>query len=345
MQRMMSVGVAEPVADEFVPLLLEQMGFEKPIPRRELRGRPLPPGDFRVLVIGAGPTRMLAGIKAAEAGYTYRIIEQNPDVCGTWCENRYPGVAVDTPSHFYSHSFELNPDWSYSHPRGAEMQEYLLRITGKYDLRPNITFDTRVLACEFDESARHWRVTVEPRGGEPYVLIANAVMLAHGVLNCPALFELPGLESFRGVVMHSARWRDDVVLDGKRVVLTGTGASGAQVGPEIAGRVAHLTLFQRSRHWIMNNPEVAARVSDGMEFPDSERFDADRDSPRILSFGHAAHMCLGVHVARLEGRVFLEELLGRLPDYALEDSRAVWRRADQIQGLVSLPIHLRESTA
>jgi hypothetical protein len=89
----------------------------------------------------------------------------------------------------------------------------------------------------------------------------------------------------------------------------------------------------------------AAANRDEREFPEPDRFDVDRDPPRILSFGHAAHMCLGVHVARLEARIVLEELLGRFPGYALDASRAVWRRADQIQGLVSLPIQLRESTA
>ena len=67
----------------------------------------------------------------------------------------------------------------------------------------------------------------------------------------------------------------------------------------------------------------------------------DRNPRRILSFGHAAHVCIGAHVARLEGRVLLEELLGRHRDYGLDESRLVWRRADQIQGLVSAPIQLR----
>jgi cytochrome P450 len=86
---------------------------------------------------------------------------------------------------------------------------------------------------------------------------------------------------------------------------------------------------------------LAAANRDPREFPDPERFDVDRNPRRILSFGHAAHVCLGAHVARLEGRVLLEELLARCPDYALDESQLVWRRADQIQGLVSAPIRWR----
>ena len=86
---------------------------------------------------------------------------------------------------------------------------------------------------------------------------------------------------------------------------------------------------------------LAAANRDPREFPDPDRFDVDRNPRRILSFGHAAHVCIGAHVARLEGRVLLEELLGRFPDYGLDETRLVWRRADQIQGLVSAPIQLR----
>src|SRR6185312_5622067 len=69
MRKAMSIGVGEPVAEEFVPLLLEQMGFQKQTPRRERAGRMAPPADFKVLVIGAGLTGIVAGIKLGEAGY------------------------------------------------------------------------------------------------------------------------------------------------------------------------------------------------------------------------------------------------------------------------------------
>jgi hypothetical protein len=84
----------------------------------------------------------------------------------------------------------------------------------------------------------------------------------------------------------------------------------------------------------------AAANRDEREFPDPDRFDVGRNPRRILSFGHAAHVCLGAHVARLEGRVVLEEFLARFPGYHLDESRLVYRRADQIRGIVSAPIHV-----
>jgi len=263
MKKMMSVDVGEPVTDEFIPLLMEQMGFEKPVPRSTLPNRPLPPTDFKVIVIGAGLTGLLAGIKLSEAGYSYQTIEKNHDIGGTWLENIYPGVGVDTPSHFYSYSFELNPDWSHYVPVGSEMQNYLLRVAEKYDLRRNIIFNTRVLSCEYDERNKLWRVTVEDANGQR-VLEANAVINAHGPVNRWALPNIPGLDEFRGVAMHTANWNPAVDLKGKRVALIGTGASGAQVGPAVAPDVAHLTVFQRSKHWVM--PNVRIPVTDGVKW-------------------------------------------------------------------------------
>ena len=144
MHRMMTVGLAEEVADEFLPLLYDQIGFRPEVPRRERKNRKPAPAGFKVLVIGAGMTGLAAGVKLAEAGYDWEIVEKNEEVGGTWWENRYPGVGVDTPSHFYSFSFALNSEWHNYHPQGTDMFAYLKRVADDYKLRPNIRFNTRV---------------------------------------------------------------------------------------------------------------------------------------------------------------------------------------------------------
>lgn len=266
MQRMMSVGVGETVEDEFVPLLLEQMGFEKPVPRKLLPERKVNTDGFRVLVIGAGLTGLVAGIKLEEAGYDYVIIEKNPDVGGTWYENVYPGVGVDTPSHFYSFSFELNPDWNHYFPKGRDMQSYFLRVADKYDLRRNIQFETKVVSCVFDEDAGLWAVAVRRKDGSEEVLRANAVINAHGPVNRWSWPKIPGLDDFNGEVMHTAGWKSGVDLKGKRVAVIGTGASSAQLVPAIAPEVAELTVFQRSKHWVLFNPELGKEVTENTKW-------------------------------------------------------------------------------
>lgn len=266
MQKMMSVGVGEPVENEFVPMVLDQIGFKVPPARKLDPTRPKPAPNFKVLVIGAGMTGLLAGIKLSEAGYEYLIVEKNPEVGGTWWENVYPGVGVDTPSHFYSYSFEINPEWNHYHPQGRDMQDYLLRVADKYDLRRHIRFDTKVVALAYQESGKYWNVTVRNNDGSEETLKANAVINAHGPVNRWKWPDIPGLESFRGPRMHTAAWDRSVSLKGKRVAVFGTGASAAQLVPAIAPEVCELTVLMRSKHWVIFNPEIANRVSDGMKW-------------------------------------------------------------------------------
>ncbi|NUS55116.1 MAG: NAD(P)-binding protein, partial [Streptomycetaceae bacterium] len=124
---MASVYVNQPVDEEFVPLLLDQCGFAKLDGTGEATDR-LPSADpFHVVVVGAGLSGICAGIKLGEAGYSYRIYDRNKDVGGTWLTNVYPGVGVDTPSHFYSYSFEVNPDWPEFYSKGEYVLDYLRR--------------------------------------------------------------------------------------------------------------------------------------------------------------------------------------------------------------------------
>jgi len=266
LRKMMSVNVAESVDEEFLPLLLEQMGFEKQLPRLENPTRKAPPAGFKILVIGAGLTGIVASIKLAEAGYDHIIIEKNPDIGGTWYENRYPGVGVDTPSHFYSFSFEINTEWDYFYPKGGEMQDYFLRIAHKYQIYERTQFNTRVISCVYDQNRAVWQVTVRTNNDNEHVLEANAIINAHGTVNRWEMPDIPGLSSFEGAAMHTAGWDPSIDLTDKHVVMIGTGASGHQVAPAIAPVVKQLTICQRSRHWVFPNPVISKPVKVGVKF-------------------------------------------------------------------------------
>ena len=266
MRRIMTVGMGETVDDEFVDLLFEQCGFDIPVPRKSRVDRSAPPAGFKVLLIGAGLTGLAAGIKLQEAGYDYVCIEKNADVAGTWLENVYPGVAVDTPSHFYSYSFHQKADWDHYFPRGEQVRQYLNGVADHYGLRSHIRFETSVIGMIFDEAAAVWKVTVKDKAGNEEVILANAVLNAHGRLNRWSLPNIPGIESFAGPVMHSAGWDRSVDLKGKRVAVIGTGASGAQIVPNIAPEAEQVTVFMRSRYWVMPNPKISGTVPDATKW-------------------------------------------------------------------------------
>jgi 4-hydroxyacetophenone monooxygenase len=246
---LIELAVGEPVPPEYEAMTAEDMGFHVPPVRTA------PPWDFRVVVIGAGVSGMLAAIQLAEAGIDHVVLEKNSDVGGTWLENAYPGAGVDTPSHLYSYSFAPRR-WSTHFGKRDEVLTYLRDVADAHDLRKVIRFDTEVASAVY----RDQRWTVTTADGE--TLTADAVITAVGQLNRPKVPPLPGMDSFRGPLFHSARWPADLDVTGKRVAVVGTGASAMQIVPAIAERAGHVTVFQRSPQWAAPNDVYFAPIAD-----------------------------------------------------------------------------------
>lgn len=256
LRRMLDVAVGQPVTDEYFALVLEEMNFELADPKA-INWRRKPADSvlkaFKVVVIGAGFSGLDMAAKLKDAGLDFVVIEKNEEVGGTWFENSYPGCAVDTPNHFYSYSFRLNPDWDYYFARRNEIFKYIKTCYAEMNISEHMRFQQEVVSATWDARHAHWVVRVRRADGSEYVIEANAVVSATGLLNRPAYPNLPGMSEFKGPMFHSARWDHSVDLTGKRVVMLGTGASGLQIAPNIAARVEKLTIFQRSPPWAIEN--------------------------------------------------------------------------------------------
>ncbi|MCC2603139.1 flavin-containing monooxygenase [Sphingopyxis yananensis] len=266
LQNIMTTGMGEPVAAEFIPLLLEQSGLGGQVDRSKRAARQKQPSQVKVLVIGAGISGLAAGIKLAETGYDFEIIEKLPEVGGTWFTARYPGAGVDTPSHFYSFSFAQNPNWSTYTPKGPEMRDYLIAVSHQFGLRDRIRFNHRVESLRWDAVRGLWHASVIRPDGTEQTISAHAVINAHGRLSRWQFPDIMGRDSFSGQMLHTADWDDELDLRGKRVAMIGTGASAAQCGPAIAGQVASLTVFQRSGHWVVPNATAGAPVAPAVQW-------------------------------------------------------------------------------
>ena len=221
---------------------------------------------MKVVVVGAGMSGLLAGIRLKQAGIDFTIVEKDADVGGTWLENVYPGCRVDNPNHMYSYSFEPNHDFPQFYSTQKVLLSYFQRVADKHDLRGRIRFETSVEEAVFDEARGRWRIEVKTRDGERQVLEADALITAVGQLNRPRYPDIDGLETFEGPSFHSARWRHDIDLAGKRVAVIGTGASAYQFVPEIAPRVARLEVFQRTPPWTLPGPTYHHDVPEGKKW-------------------------------------------------------------------------------
>lgn len=208
------------------------------------------------LIIGAGFSGLAMAIRLQQKGkHNFLVLERADEVGGAWRDNSYPGIACDIPSHLYSYSFRLNPNWSQTFSPGSEILQYLKNTAREEGIYPHIRFRSEVSEMRWDESAHLWTL----RAGEQ-VYKARFITLAIGHLADWKLPNLPGIESFAGEILHSAGWKHDLVLEGRRIGVVGSGASAIQIVPELAKIAGELVVFQRTPPWVMprNNNHYTA---------------------------------------------------------------------------------------
>ncbi|HEX4534328.1 MAG TPA: NAD(P)/FAD-dependent oxidoreductase, partial [Rhizomicrobium sp.] len=268
-RKMMDFIAGTEIPERYVPFLLEELGIaveDTRVPHWETPKLHDAAAKMKVVIIGAGLSGILSAIRLQQAGVPFEIIEKNADVGGTWLENTYPGCRVDNPNHMYSFSFEPNHDWPQHYSTQGVLLDYFRRMADKYDLRKHIRFETSVVEAAFDEASSRWNVRVRDKGGKEETLCANAVISAVGQLNQQKMPDIKGRDTFKGPAFHTARWRHDVDLAGKRVAVIGTGATAFQVIPEIAPKVKALKVFQRSAPWLGPTPNYHDDVADGKKW-------------------------------------------------------------------------------
>lgn len=201
----------------------------------------------KTAIIGTGFSGLgMAHRLRADGDRDFVVLERESDVGGTWRDNSYPGCACDVPSNLYSWSFAQNPTWSRSFSRQPEIHAYMKQVAARTGLLDHVRFGHRVDAAAWDESAQVWRITTSQGDYTAETLISGM-----GGLYEPMIPAIEGLDAFEGPVFHSARWRHDVDLTGKRVAVIGTGASAIQFVPRLQKKVGHLTLFQRTAPWLL----------------------------------------------------------------------------------------------
>lgn len=204
---------------------------------------------MRIAVIGAGFGGIAAAHLLRRAGFQdVTVFDKADGVGGVWRDNVYPGCACDIPAPLYSYSFALNPDWSQRFPPQPEILRYLQGCVRDFGLEQRLRLRTNVTAADWTGQA--WRVTCEDGTTDVFDVLIPAM----GQLSRPVIPRLPGQQDFTGPAMHTARWDPGVDVTGLRVGVIGTGASAIQLVPAIAGRAAHVTVFQRNAPWTLPKP-------------------------------------------------------------------------------------------
>jgi cation diffusion facilitator CzcD-associated flavoprotein CzcO len=206
-----------------------------------------------VAIVGAGFGGVGAAVMLARAGYrNVTVFERGERAGGVWNHNTYPGAACDIPSHLYEFSFEPNPRWSRRYAPQAEIQDYVEDVARRYGVLERIRTRTEVTGAQWDDEHCRWSLQTSAGPHEADILIT-----ACGQLSVPKMPAITGLDSFEGPVFHTAEWRHDVDLAGKRVAVIGTGCSAIQTVPAIQPIVEQVDVYQRSPGWTLPKMDFA----------------------------------------------------------------------------------------
>lgn len=274
LQAAMNLAAGEKVPPEYGPMVREQMALGPAVAPKPLN----PPADFNVVIIGAGVTGVLAGIRLDQLGLSsFTILEKNPEPGGTWWQNSYPGCRVDTPSLLYSYSFAPDLGWPEHFSHQPDLLNYVKEIVVTSNIGNRLQCNTAVETMTWDEKSAVWELDIRRGDGSTERIKANFVIGATGLLRIPQLPDIEGVDNFVGPSFHSTNWNHDVDLTGKRVAVIGAGASANQIVPAIAPIAGEVLVYQRTPHWMLSHPQYGKALSG------TERFLIDK-IPTYLSW-------------------------------------------------------------
>ncbi|OBT40826.1 hypothetical protein VE00_08596 [Pseudogymnoascus sp. WSF 3629] len=249
--------------------------------------------QIRIVTIGAGASglNLIKTLRTHMTNYDHVVYEKNPEIGGTWYENRYPGCQCDHPSHNYQFSWRPNPNWTKFSADSTEIQEYLCRLCDEEGMRPEIKLSHEIIRAEWNEDLGEWLLKIKNTiTEEVFNDHCNFLLNASGILNNWKWPAITGLHDFKGELVHSASWPENFDYNNKKVVVIGNGSSGVQIVPKIQPHVKELVHVIRSPTWIAppqterllkgNSAEIIQSIKmDGDKFTteQKDRFKADND--------------------------------------------------------------------
>jgi 4-hydroxyacetophenone monooxygenase len=263
LNEMMSFLLGRDLPAAYVPMIREDMAFDAEDARAFRWNRPVGQAEkarYPVVIIGAGMSGMLLGLRLKQAGIPFTILEKNDSVGGTWYENHYPGLRVDVPSHAYSFSFIQDHRWRHLYSFQPDLLAYFRACLDRFGIAEHIRYGVEVTGADWNCAEQQWDVAVRHVDGRAGTMEARVLVSACGFFNRPFVPDFAGAHLFKGQAFHSARWPHDIDLAGKRVAIIGNAATALQMIPPVAEAADHLTVFQRNPSWTFINPEYDREI-------------------------------------------------------------------------------------
>ncbi len=211
---------------------------------------------FDVVIVGAGLSGVGAGyhLKTACPDRRYVILEGRDAIGGTWDLFRYPGIRSD--SDMYTLGYAFKP-WTEAKAiaDGPSILKYVRETATENGIDRHIRYNHLVKRASWSTEDAAWTVEAEV-GGELRRFTCSFLFLCGGYYSYEGGYtpEFPGVESFKGAVVHPQKWPQGLDYAGKKVVVIGSGATAVTLVPEMAKTAGHVTMLQRSPTYVVSRP-------------------------------------------------------------------------------------------
>ncbi|KAJ7192847.1 hypothetical protein GGX14DRAFT_25596 [Mycena pura] len=252
----------------------------------------------RIIIVGCGSSGicMMHRLKTFMKNLEWVCYEKNEDISGTWFENRYPGARCDVPSVVYQFTWAPSSEWTEYYSCSKEIHDYMKSTAEKFGLMERVKLQHEVTSARWNAQTNKWHVMIKPPCGPSISDTADFLVNATGILNAWKWPKINGLDSYRGKLVHTARYPQDLKLDGLNVAILGTGSTGVQVIPTISPTVKSLTAFIRSSIWV--TPGFAAKYAgpNGANFAyaEEQRKEVLEDEEKSLAYRKAVETEINV---------------------------------------------------
>jgi cation diffusion facilitator CzcD-associated flavoprotein CzcO len=214
--------------------------------------------EVDVLVVGAGISGLSAAwhLKERLPHKRFLVLEREASFGGTWLTHKFPGIRSD--SDLYTFGFHFKPWVGPPIATAAEIQAYLGEMIAENDLDRHIRYNHSIETASWDSATARWTLTALLPDGSRRQYRANFLWMAQGYYrhhqgHWP---DYPGMDQFKGEIVHTEEWDETTDYTGKKVILIGSGATAATVVPAMAEKAAHITMIQRSPTWFMPGRNV-----------------------------------------------------------------------------------------
>ncbi|MFM1789741.1 MAG: FAD-containing monooxygenase EthA [Actinomycetota bacterium] len=214
---------------------------------------------FDVLIVGAGISGVGSAVHMQEQcpERSFVILEKFESFGGTWHMHKYPGVRSD--SDLYTFGYRFKPWVGAPIATSAEIKKYMGEVIEENNLAPKIRYRHRITNASWSGKDNRWTVDVTRLDtNQSFKMSCNFLYMCQGYYNQDKGYtpEWPGMDTFKGRIVHPMEWTEDITYDGKNVLVIGSGATTATVVPEFAKTAKHVTVLQRSPTYFIPGRNV-----------------------------------------------------------------------------------------